>query len=431
MTSRILLAGAAVAALLAACDRQPETPPAAPVEQAALPAGVALAPAAPEALPPAPPARVAAAPVDQGARYWRQAEEDDRYYDDRPPSYAYDYGEESPAVWLDGEMVRRVVERLAGGGERSYYYRPGQERPYYVQDPYYGYGYDDGALVTVYDVRRREALDRQATRARAAEAGRYLARSQALRRAALQAERQDRRQLDAQQWRQWQARRDRRATPVQPTPPPPVVAPPARDDRDDFRDWDGRGRDRDRDDRRDRMDPNDRYDRGDRGRGEQDRPRGDRPVATPVPVPTPTPKAVAAEKAREQAVAAQKAREEALRVARLKREADLKARREAAAARLKPPQTPAPPAKAVAPAKPATPALKPEVPAAKGAPLFAPKLSKTERQKAAMAAKAAEQARKAKAKADAEAAQAARAKAAADKAAADAAAAAAAVTPKP
>ena len=385
MTVRVLLAGVAAAALLAACDRQPATPPAAPAEPAAVAAEIPLAPAAPEALPPAPPARVAAAPADQGERYWREAEEDDRYYDDRPPSYAYDYGEEAPAVWLDGEMVRRVVERLAGGGERSYYYRPGQDRPYYVQDPDYGYGYDDGALVTVYDVRRRQALDREATRARAAAAGRYLARSQALRRAALQADRQDRRQLDAEQWQRWQSRQDRRAAS---TAPPPAVVPPPRDDRDDKRDrndW------RDRGDRGDRMNPNDRTDRGP---GERERPRADGPGVSPIP----TPQAIEAEKTRQQAIEARKAREEAQRVARAKREADLKARREAAAARLKPPQAPAPVAAT------ATPALKSTVPAAKGAPLFPPKVSKAERKEAAMAARAAEQARKAKAKADAEAA---------------------------
>ena len=137
MTYRLLLAGAAVAALLAACDQQPAAPP---PPMAAVPAEVVLAPATPLALPAAEPARYRGVAPDRATRYWTQAEEDDRYYDDRPPSYAYDYGDEAPAVWMDGEMVRRVVERLAGGGERYYYYRSGQDRPYDVQDRDYGYG---------------------------------------------------------------------------------------------------------------------------------------------------------------------------------------------------------------------------------------------------------------------------------------------------
>jgi hypothetical protein len=314
MTVRLLLAGAAAAALLTACDRAPDLPP--PPADAPVVADAGLAPDTAGALPPAPPAPVSEAGPDDGQGYWDQAQEDDRYYDDRPPSYAYDYGDESPAVWIDGETVRRVVERLAGGGERYYYYRPGQDRPYFVQDPNYGYGFDDGALVTVYDVRQRRALDRQATRQRADEAGRYLARSEALRRAALQADRQQRRQLDAQQWREWRQREDRprrtRTPAAQPSPPPVIMAPPVRDARPDRRDPPGRA-------------------------------TPDQPPQTPVvsPLTPPDPATV------------KRQRDLEARTARLKREADMKARREAAAARLHPAQTP-PPVAAPAPApKPA------------------------------------------------------------------------------
>ncbi len=379
MYYRVLLAGVAATALLGACDRKPDTP-VAPIEAAA-PQPVVLAPDTPLALPPAPPARVIAAAPDRADDYWTQAESDDRYYDDRPPSYAYDYGDEAPAVWLDGEMVRRVVERLAGGGERTYYYRAGQDRPYYVQDPYYGYGYEDGSLATVYDVRRRQALDREATRARADEAGRYLARSQALRRAAIQADQRDRRQLDAQQWREWQARQDRPRRPDRPavqTPPPVVVAPPVRDPRPDRPDRPGRP-----------------------DRGPDGRPAVVTPPTAPVAKPT-APDAATLEREHEAA----------RRTNRLNREAELKGRREAAAARLRPPQTPTPPVVAPAPRPPivATPAPKGLTPAQEA--------SVAERRKAAQAAV---DVRRAKAIADSEAARLARIKAAADKAAADAA----------
>lgn len=396
MTVRILLAGAAVAALLAACDQTPDLPP--PPADAPLAVDSGLAPDTAKALPPAPPAPVAEAKYDRGPDYWTQAEADDRYYDDRPPSYAYDYGDESPAVWIDGETVRRVVERLAGGGERYYYYRPGQDRPYYVQDPYYGYGYDDGSLVTVYDVRQRRALDREATRRRADEAGRYLARSEALRRAALQSEREQRRQMDSQQWREWRQREDRRARPNRPpvaqTPTPPVVIPPAQVDT--------------RPDRPDRPDRGGRPDRGDRpNRGDHpdrgDRAGPDRPPESPVVTPaTPVDPA-----------AVERQRRLDARTARLKREADLKARREAAAARLKPPQTPTP---APVPAKP--PVAAPKPPVAK-APVRTPaqeaaRVERLKREKAEVEAR-----RAAALKAKAEAERAAAEKAAAEKAAAE------------
>jgi len=58
MTHKILLAGVAATALLAACDKP--SPPPTPVAEAPLPTDIGLAPATPEALPPAPPAPVAA-----------------------------------------------------------------------------------------------------------------------------------------------------------------------------------------------------------------------------------------------------------------------------------------------------------------------------------------------------------------------------------
>ena len=36
-------------------------------------------------------------------------------------------------------------------GERIYYYRGDSDYPFYVRDPHYGYAYDDGELVEVYD----------------------------------------------------------------------------------------------------------------------------------------------------------------------------------------------------------------------------------------------------------------------------------------
>lgn len=144
-----LLAGLSVLGLLTgACNKQPGTsateaplvaPPAAALPMATgAPAPVAPAPPA-SALPP-PPAPVGYAPPPPGQRY---AYVDRAYsmaqaFGDTPPDYAVDYQGTRPWIWRARNGAYRIVERLPRG-ERYYYYQPGQDYPFLVQDPDYSY----------------------------------------------------------------------------------------------------------------------------------------------------------------------------------------------------------------------------------------------------------------------------------------------------
>src|SRR3546814_13319776 len=35
-------------------------------------------------------------------------------------------------------------------GYRTYYYQPGAAEPYFIRDPYYGYGYSGGTIAVIY-----------------------------------------------------------------------------------------------------------------------------------------------------------------------------------------------------------------------------------------------------------------------------------------
>ena len=74
-----------------------------------------------------------------------------------------------------------MVEPVADG-DRYYYYAPGEDTPYYVRDPDYGYGYQGGVLVVVYDRHGRPLPDTDAS-GRWDEGGRYFRRGQDLWRA--------------------------------------------------------------------------------------------------------------------------------------------------------------------------------------------------------------------------------------------------------
>ncbi|HEX4692988.1 hypothetical protein [Sphingomonas sp.] len=69
---------------------------------------------------------------------------------DAPPDYYFDYGGTDPWAWEGYDQSVVFVEPI-DGGYRSYYYRPGADVPYFVRDPDYGYGYDNGNLAVVYD----------------------------------------------------------------------------------------------------------------------------------------------------------------------------------------------------------------------------------------------------------------------------------------
>ena len=92
-----------------------------------------------------------------------------------------------PWVWRSRDDSERVVETVPGG-ERYYYYEPGSATPFFVQDPDYGYGFEGGALVVVYDRSGHELPSDEIAR-RADWAGRYLARARQLYAASRQAQR--------------------------------------------------------------------------------------------------------------------------------------------------------------------------------------------------------------------------------------------------
>lgn len=66
-----------------------------------------------------------------------------------PPDYGFGYDEVEPWAWQGYDDSLMFVEPLEDG-YRTYYYRAGHDEPYFIRDPYYGYGYDDGRLAVVY-----------------------------------------------------------------------------------------------------------------------------------------------------------------------------------------------------------------------------------------------------------------------------------------
>jgi len=69
---------------------------------------------------------------------------------DAPPDYGFDYGDAQPWAWQGYDDSVAFVEPL-DDGYRYYYYRAGSDTPYFVRDPDYGYGYDNGQLAVIYD----------------------------------------------------------------------------------------------------------------------------------------------------------------------------------------------------------------------------------------------------------------------------------------
>ncbi|MEO9133176.1 MAG: hypothetical protein ABI240_18465 [Sphingomonas sp.] len=68
---------------------------------------------------------------------------------DAPPDYGFHYGNAQPWAWQGYDNSIAFVEPL-NDGYRYYYYRPGANTPYFVRDPDYAYGYDNGQLAAVY-----------------------------------------------------------------------------------------------------------------------------------------------------------------------------------------------------------------------------------------------------------------------------------------
>jgi hypothetical protein len=219
-----LVAGASLLGLLiAGCNKQPsvtEAPMVAP-PAAALPmatgAAAPVAPAPVGAALPRGPSEIAYSPrpPSESYGYIDRAYSMGQAFADTPPDYTVDYQGTRPWIWRAGNGAYRIVERLPQG-ERYYYYEPGQDQPFFVQDPDYGYAYDNAGLAGVYGPDGAELADVLAAR-RADEAARYLYRARELYRAAQYEQRQSayasewaRRRDDLQaqdlRWQQEQAR---------------------------------------------------------------------------------------------------------------------------------------------------------------------------------------------------------------------------------
>jgi hypothetical protein len=207
-----------LAGSLAGCNKAPDNA-ATPAGNATTTDGNAALPALPQALPmqagaatsigAAPPATAlrASAPVqvaslpspgDSYAYLDRAAGQSDAY-GDAPPDYAFDYDGVSPWAWQAGDGSTEYAEPIEGG-YRSYYYQPGQDRPYLVRDGDYSYAYAGVALVAIYLGGR--LLPRQQWGDHARYAAGYRDRAEHLYRAS----RENRRGVIAANWA---ARRDR------------------------------------------------------------------------------------------------------------------------------------------------------------------------------------------------------------------------------
>lgn len=214
----------ALAAALSACGKgndQQMTAAAPPALPATLPLDASPStawPTAPEvaALPEAKPVRTVrvANPRDYYG-YADAAYDYQRVLGDAPPDYYFDYDGTDPWAWEGYDQSVVFLEPI-DDGYRYYYYRPGANEPYFVRDPYYGYGYDNGQLAVIYDS-YGAVVPYSDYGARLDYAGRYLARGRDL---YLASRRDDRRAVSAANWAarsaaisamqaRWYATRDR------------------------------------------------------------------------------------------------------------------------------------------------------------------------------------------------------------------------------
>jgi hypothetical protein len=108
-----------------------------------------LAPA-PTALPRAQPIRIVRVADPRSAyAYADQAGYFSQSLGDAPPDYSFSYDDVNPWAWQGYDGSRTFVEPV-DGGYRTYYYRPGADRPYFIRDPDYAYGYDGDQLAAIY-----------------------------------------------------------------------------------------------------------------------------------------------------------------------------------------------------------------------------------------------------------------------------------------
>ena len=185
----------------AASDQPATAPPIAALPLATTPAApIAFAPSA-TALPPvAKPIHVGLSHDRTRYGYTDRAYAMNRAFGDTPPDYTVSYDGTSPWVWRSDDGSYRVVEQLPGG-QRTYYYERGADRPFYITDPDGGYAYDGDNLVGLYGPDGAPLSDSYAQQ-RAANAARYYDRSRAIYHAAQYSQRQAANAGD------WQARRE-------------------------------------------------------------------------------------------------------------------------------------------------------------------------------------------------------------------------------
>ena len=185
-----LLLTCAFAALLTGCGKSDQNNASdaasdtAPPPQAALPLAAGAAPAAAPA-----PAATELPPPPAPVSYVEAASDDYEYLDrayaqrqaiaDAPPDFTYDYDGQRPMTWRADDGSECVAEQLPDGRLRYYFYQPGADQPYLVQDPDYSYGYSNGTLVVVYDS-DGHVVSRDVAQRQEGIAGRYLARARAL-----------------------------------------------------------------------------------------------------------------------------------------------------------------------------------------------------------------------------------------------------------
>jgi len=181
----ILVAGLLCgAAWLAACNGA-ASPPAPPL--AALPPTTAApllipAPALGQLPPAPPPPLLQASYAGDDYAFAERAYAMDTAFADSPPDYDFDDDGASPWVWVADDGSECVAE-FTPDGWRYYYYDPNADQPFFIEDPQYGYGFENGGLVVIYDHYGREA-PAGSYPAQDEIAGQYLARATVLRQAA-------------------------------------------------------------------------------------------------------------------------------------------------------------------------------------------------------------------------------------------------------
>ena len=97
--------------------------------------------------------RIPAVRVARPDDYYAWADDAWDYYDAlsyAPPDYGFYYDDVEPWAWQGYDDSLLFIEPLAYG-YRSYFFRPGEEYPYFIRDPDWGYGYDAGRLAVIYD----------------------------------------------------------------------------------------------------------------------------------------------------------------------------------------------------------------------------------------------------------------------------------------